>query len=74
MKLPHNKSVAETVIENIEQRAATAKTPISTVLARAGVNDTTWWRWKNGKSSPTLSTIQRLGRVLDEIEGATKAA
>jgi transcriptional regulator with XRE-family HTH domain len=74
MKLPNNASVTQTVLADFERRCSDAKTSIAAVLSKAGVNESTWWRWKTEKSSPTLSTLNRLGRVLDEIENAAEAA
>ena len=61
------------IIETLCNRAIDCGTPIYHVLEKAGVNESTWWRWKTGKASPTLSTLQRSGRVLDEIEAEAKA-
>ena len=74
MKLPNNASVTQTVLADLERRCAAVNTSIAAVLSKAGVNESTWWRWKTEKSSPTLSTLNRLGRVLDEIENAAAAA
>jgi predicted transcriptional regulator len=60
------------LIENLVNRSIDLNTPIITVLEKAGVNESTWWRWKTGKASPTLSTLQRIGRALDEIEADAK--
>lgn len=65
--------MTQELIDNMVNRAAALKTSIFDVLKRAGVNESTWWRWKSGKSSPTLKTINRIGSVLDEIEAAGRA-
>jgi transcriptional regulator with XRE-family HTH domain len=56
------------IIEGLVNRSIELNTPIITVLEKAGVNESTWWRWKTGKASPTLKTLQKIGHVLDEIE------
>jgi transcriptional regulator with XRE-family HTH domain len=56
------------IIENLVNRSIDLNTPIIAVLEKAGVNESTWWRWKTGKASPTLKTLQKVERVLDEIE------
>lgn len=60
--------MTENIITHIELRAAQLRTPVAAILDAAGVNWSSWWRWKNGKASPTLSTVQRIERALDEIE------
>jgi transcriptional regulator with XRE-family HTH domain len=65
---PHRIRIMTDIIENITDRAKAAGHEINAILERAGVNESTWWRWQNGKASPTLKTLQKIGRILDEIE------
>jgi DNA-binding phage protein len=75
MKLPKTSSVTETILADIERRCADINTPVSTVLEDAGVDWSTWWRWHQGKSSPTLGTLSRVTSALDQREkAALKAA
>jgi transcriptional regulator with XRE-family HTH domain len=62
--------MTESILDKINLRASKLNTGILDVLRRAGVNESTWWRWKTGKASPTLKTLQRIEAVLDEIEAA----
>jgi hypothetical protein len=72
MKLTRNMSITDTVLADFEQRAAAINTPIRDVLAHAGIDWSTWWRWKQCKSSPTLGTLQRVSRALEDREHKAK--
>lgn len=72
MKLTQNMSIIDTVLADIEQRAAAINTPIRNVLADAAIDWSTWWRWKQSKSSPTLGTLQRVTRALEAHERKAK--
>ena len=41
----------------IEARAKAAGQSIAAILLFAGVNRTTWWRWKTGKFQPRASSL-----------------
>jgi transcriptional regulator with XRE-family HTH domain len=53
------------LIRSIESRAALAGLRMSDVLTAASVDYATWWRWKRGKTSPNLATVQRVEAVLN---------
>lgn len=72
MKLTRNMSITDTVLADIEQRAAAINTPIRDVLADAAIDWSTWWRWKQSKSSPTLGTLQRVTKALEARERKAK--
>lgn len=76
MNLPSFTSITDSVLADIERRCAAINTPVSAVLDDAGVDWSTWWRWRQGKSSPTLGTLSRVTRALDarETTAAPKAA
>ena len=71
MKLPAPSSITDTVLTDIERRCAELSTPVSAVLEDAGVDWSTWWRWKQSKSSPTLGTLSRVAKALDKREKST---
>jgi hypothetical protein len=49
------------------QKAANArKTSMRKILRAANVAASTWWRWKNGKHSPSLKTVTR---IVDAVKG-----
>lgn len=52
-------------LEAAVQRAIELGIPLSRVCDRAKVDQSTLWKWRNGRSSPTMSTRQA---VLDAIE------
>lgn len=52
----------------IEARAKAAGYTITGVLLLAGVNRTTWWRWKTGKFLPRAASIKCILHVLNELK------
>jgi hypothetical protein len=76
MKLPKNMSITETILADIEKRAADIDTPVRDVLEHAGIDWSTWWRWNQKKSSPTIATLSRVTKSLElyERKVKTKAA
>ncbi len=55
------------LIKGIENRASLTGVPMRDVLAAAVVDHSTWWRWKQGKNSPQLRTIQRVEAALEAL-------
>lgn len=74
MKLPKTSSVTETILADIETRCAKIDLPVSNVLEDARVDWSTWWRWKQGKSSPTLGTLSRVTSALEKREKTARKA
>ena len=72
MKLPKTMSITETLLADIEERAAAINTPIRDILDAAQINWSTWWRWKQSKSSPTFATLQRVTKALELRESKAK--
>lgn len=52
------------------QAAIDAGIPISAVCRRAEVDQSTLWKWRTGRTSPTMNTRQA---VLDAIRAMVKA-
>jgi transcriptional regulator with XRE-family HTH domain len=46
--------------DEITARAKKAGMRIREVCERAGINPTTFWRWRKGKTAPSLAVYQRL--------------
>lgn len=59
----------ENLMMALEYRALAYRVGLSALCARAGVSRTVAYRWKSpkGRVVPTLETIGRLERKLDEI-------
>lgn len=57
-------------LDNIEARAAKLDVKLSAVVAEAGINWSTWWRWQQGDTSPTVKKLMELKAVLDRLEKA----
>jgi hypothetical protein len=53
-----------TTTQDIEARAQREGLPIADVLATAGVNRSTWWRWKTGRFQPRAETVDRIEAAL----------
>lgn len=49
---------------DIERLAAEAGIPLREVFARAGIAHTTFYRWKAGKTEPTLDVYRRIRDAL----------
>ncbi|MFM2092089.1 MAG: hypothetical protein RLZZ127_2578 [Planctomycetota bacterium] len=60
-------SIAHQVAE-AERRLARTGISLNRFCAGAGVNPTTWWRWKVGKSAPNLTTWDRVQQHLDRVD------
>jgi uncharacterized protein YcaQ len=63
-------SLAEQQIREIQQRASDAGASMAAILETAGVDSSTWWRWRQwamgneaGKC-PRMETIERVRRAL----------
>lgn len=67
-------NLTEKLIQDIEQRSAAINLPIKTVLTDAGIDWSTWWRWKQGKSSPTIASFNKLQRALEAREKQGRVA
>jgi len=48
----------------IEDRAGAIGQPIASILLLAGVNRSTWWRWKTGKFQPRAASLARINIAL----------
>ncbi len=62
------------LLDKIEQRASNLGIKISAVLSEAGVDYSTWWRWRKGETSPTVKSIMVINEVLDHIERQSASA
>jgi DNA-binding phage protein len=71
MTLDKSNSITDTVLADFERRSAAINTPMRDILADAGIDWSTWWRWKQGKSSPTLGTLSRVTKALEKREAET---
>lgn len=61
MKLP--------LLDRFEEACAKADLRPTAVLRQAGVNPSTWWRWKSGTVSPTLRKFEAVIGKLEELGG-----
>ena len=57
----------------IERRADAAGVPLREIIALAGISHTTFYRWRAGKSQPTLGVYQRLLEALHAAEDTETA-
>jgi hypothetical protein len=52
----------------IESRAKAAGHTITGVLAIAGVNRATFWRWKTGRFQPRAASLARIRNIILSLE------
>jgi len=65
-------SLTETIIADIERRTAQINTPVKTILEAVGIDWSTWWRWKQSKTSPTVASLMKITRELERREKAAE--
>lgn len=53
-------------VVEIQERAQAASLDMARVLADAGVAASTWYRWREGKVGPNLSTLRRVQGALEK--------
>lgn len=58
---------------DLEARAQAAHTTMADICRRAGIPDSTYRRWKMGRQSPKLETIDRLRAAMAECEEEQRA-
>lgn len=44
------------------------------VLRRAGVDRSTWWRWRNNHTAPTTRKLAAVYRAMDEMDREAEGA
>lgn len=54
--------------EQIEVMAWHAELTISDMCKRAGIAPSTWWRWRRGKTEPTLGVYRRIVAAVVDAE------
>lgn len=64
-KKRRNTPVEDTELTKAVQSAIDAGIPMSTVCRKAEVDQSTLWKWRTGRTSPTMNTRQA---VLDAIK------
>ncbi|UTY50447.1 hypothetical protein [Sinorhizobium fredii] len=63
-------------IYTIERRLRLARIPLQELYRAAGINGSTWTRWRTNKTSPRLTTWTDVQRAAEKviIEKASRAA
>lgn len=62
------------LLDNIEARAEKLNVKLSAVVTEAGVDWSTWWRWRSTTTSPTVKKLMQIQAVLDKLEAPAAAA
>lgn len=62
------------LLDKIEARAARLNVKLSAVVAEAGVDWSTWWRWRYTETSPTVKKLMQIQAVLDKLEAQAAVA
>lgn len=55
---------------DVERIAAAAGLPLKDLCTRAGISHTTFYRWRAGKTRPTLDVYERIRDVLRSASAA----
>lgn len=56
---------------DVERLAIEAGVSLPDLCSRAGISHTTFYRWKAGKTEPTLDVYRRIRDALKFLKGAT---
>ena len=56
-----------TDIASIEARLRLARIPLQALFRAAGINGSTWTRWRAAKNSPRLTTWNSVQRAADDL-------
>lgn len=59
------KDYSKTTTEKIEAEAALKGWRMSALCKAAGVNYSTWWRWKSNRYEPRAASVSKLRRILN---------
>jgi transcriptional regulator with XRE-family HTH domain len=62
--------MTEEIINDIEKRAVAIGCSMAALLADAGLDESTWWRWRHGKSSPTIKSLVKVQNAMKARETA----
>ena len=54
-------------VTEIEESAKAAGLLMTTVLAKAGVPYTAWWRWKHRSVDPRTSSLRKIREAIQEM-------
>lgn len=54
-------------VRELEQLARSAKIPITRALARAGVANSTYWRWRHEGQDPQASSLRKVREAIQEL-------
>lgn len=54
-------------ISEIERRLRLARIPLQALFKAAGINGSTWTRWRSAKTSPRLTTWTDVQRAAEDL-------
>ena len=60
------------IVENLFAELDRTKISTRALSKRTGVAESTMWRWKKGKVSPNLSTLEHCTSTLQEMENESE--
>lgn len=56
-------------VSELEAQAKAAKVAITRALARAGVANSTYYRWKHEGAEPLARTVRKVRAAIEELAG-----
>lgn len=62
------------LLSKFETDCAEADIAPHLVLRAAGIHTSLWWRWKEGKTSPTLKNFEKACAQLRQMQHTERAA
>ncbi len=66
--------MTEQIINDIEARATAIGCSMASLLADADLDESTWWRWKHGKNSPTIKSLVKVQNAIKSREATAQQA
>ena len=61
-------NICEQILGDMRSRIEKLDLSETTLLEKAGVNHSTWYRWHKGETTPTLGALMKIDQAIKEIE------
>ena len=61
-------NICEQILGDMRSRIEKLELSESSLLEKAGVNHSTWYRWHKGETTPTLGALMKIDAAIKEAE------